>query len=553
MPENEIKILCPVDRTMESIRDWPNEAGFQTLHEEREPIELDIKGKIPAWAAGTLYRTGPASKKVTRAAGQKDFEVSHWFDGFGHTHRFEIVSQEDGSSRVRYNSRRANDKLIERAKETGITGTITFGQKADPCVGIFGKVMSVFTRATNRDPGIANVAVTIKPNYPGLTAITSGSTPGHTKIRSLWATTDGAGLKQLDPKTLEPLALTSQKTLHPDLTGPLSCAHAHTDPKTGDVYNFNLAFGRHPTYRIFKTSALTGETEILATISGSGVKAAYLHSFFLTPDYLILAIWGSHIAGSGLKIIKEGNMLDALSPWNSQEKNRWVVIDRKNGNGVVKEFESDASFCFHSVNAWQEGNDIICEYPEYENTDIIHGLYYRNMTSNSPNAETFARDKGESYVPHMVRYRLSNITKEKFGQEKGNSLPKAEKILSLPKRYGGDLPTINPSFAMRETRYIYGIVNRGFSSFLDGISKVDMKTKEVLYWDNPKGHTPGEAIFVARPGAEVEDDGVLLSVVLDGFKEESYLVCIDAVTMEEIGRAEVGAPIGFGFHGCHVP
>jgi torulene dioxygenase len=43
-----------------------------------------------------------------------------------------------------------------------------------------------------------------------------------------------------------------------------------------------------------------------------------------------------------------------------------------------------------------------------------------------------------------------------------------------------------------------------------------------------------------------------LSVVLDGFKETSYLVCLDARTMKEIGRANCGVPVGFGFHGAHI-
>ncbi|KAF4630979.1 hypothetical protein G7Y89_g7157 [Cudoniella acicularis] len=107
VPDKEIEIEVPKPKTKESIRDWPNEAGFQTLHEERDPIELIVTGKIPAWAAGTLYRTGPASNKVARGPNQEDFNVSHWFDGFGHTHRFEIIAQEDGSAKVMYNSRRA--------------------------------------------------------------------------------------------------------------------------------------------------------------------------------------------------------------------------------------------------------------------------------------------------------------------------------------------------------------------------------------------------------------------------------------------------------------
>ena len=65
-------------------------------------------------------------------------------------------------------------------------------------------------------------------------------------------------------------------------------------------------------------------------------------------------------------------------------------------------------------------------------------------------------------------------------------------------------------------------------------------------------HTPGEAIFVPDPDRNEEDGGFLLSVILDGEKGTSYLLCLDAENMQEVGRAEVGAAVGFGFHGCHV-
>lgn len=575
--EEQHKLATSVPPTS-SIRDWPNEAGvssspltdqfsltnsqFQTLQEERTPIKLSITGKIPSYAAGTLYRTGPGSYKVSRD-GKEDFKVSHWFDGFGHTHRFEIKEGNDGKMEVWYNSRRANDKLIESVKEKGKYGYVSFGQRVDPCIGIFGKVSSSFPESVGsaartdeqnqmmsffsppKDPQLLNIAVTMHQNMPGLPA------SGHKdNIKSLWAATDAASFKSLDPVTLEPIGLASQKTLHPSLKGPVSCAHAQTDPITGDVYNYNLAFGRTATYRLFHTSASTGKTEILATISGNGVRPAYLHSFFMSQDYVVLCIWGAHFAGTGLGIIRNMNMLDALAPFDAKQKTRWFVVDRTGKRGLVAEFESEAGFCFHTVNCWQEGDgeSLICEFAEYENLGILQSLYYENLTSEGGNAVTFREERGEGCMANMVRYRLSGISKQ--GKTKG--VGKAERTVRIPKRQAGDLPTMNPRFRMRESRYVYSVVNRGLSTFFDGLSKVDMKTGKVLYWHNPKGHTPGEAIFVPNPEGEEEDDGVLLSVVLDGFEKKSYLICLDARTMEELGRADVECVVGFGFHGVHV-
>lgn len=45
------------------------------------------------------------------------------------------------------------------------------------------------------------------------------------------------------------------------------------------------------------------------------------------------------------------------------------------------------------------------------------------------------------------------------------------------------------------------------------------------------------------------NDGVILSVVLDSNKGNSFLLVLDAKSFEEMARAEVPHHIPFGFHG----
>jgi beta,beta-carotene 9',10'-dioxygenase len=56
-------------------------------------------------------------------------------------------------------------------------------------------------------------------------------------------------------------------------------------------------------------------------------------------------------------------------------------------------------------------------------------------------------------------------------------------------------------------------------------------------------------VFVAAPDAEGEDEGVLLSIVLDGERGTSFLLVLDARSLDELARAEVPHHIPFGFHG----
>jgi torulene dioxygenase len=491
-----------------------------------------------------LYRTGPAHFKVEGSA-KENLSISHWFDGFSCLYRFEIGA--DGS-RVLYSSRQQVDKLLELVRETGKVDHVTFAQKRDPCVGFFQKLKTVFFPAVDSpNPETRNVGVTIAPE------IKSDS-------RRLVSRTDYGMTKEIDFDTLEPIGITEQESLHPDLKGPMSCAHVQIDPVTGDFFNYNLSFGFSGSYKVFKTSALTGETEILATIKGLNAPPAYIHSFCLTENFVILCIPVSHFKGKGASILWTRNMLDAIAPFDPKASVYWYVIDRKHGNGVVARFKSDAMFTFHSVNAYEvpgsDGSiDVFCEVIEFPSLDVLHRLYYNNLVSNGPGAHIYSGNDADrsSITPRFKRYKLGGVQIPAAGATPPEKTEAATATveLELISPQIGELPTMNPAFRTKKARYIYTILDTGLSSYVDSLCKTDLETGETLTWSTSK-HTPGEAIFVARRDAVAEDDGYLLSVVLDGEKDTSYLLCLDARDLTEVARASADVPIAVGFHGHHL-
>ena len=493
---------------------------------------------------------------------------------------------------VLYNSRTTVDKLLEHIRATGAIDQFTFGQKRDPCSSFFKKVMSTFTRASNID---GNIGVTLSVNPPGLTPDASsddGSVDGQDQrhasdVRSLWAKTDSALFKQIDPETLEPLGIATQDVLHPDLTGPLSAAHAKSDPHTGDIFNYNLEMGAQATYRVFRVSADTGETDILATITDA--EAAYLHSLMITRNHVVLCVWGGRYAYHGLKMLVEKNILDALAPFDPTKPAKWYVIDKGgggDGGGLVATYTSDPFFCFHTVNAWEEPSesesesvsesddpdaiDIVAELVAYENVDVLKRFYYDNLLSTAPASRGYMGEKGDSSRPQLTRWRLGSVpskpeasaegtqpqqSQQQQQQQQQQPLPprRAHQQWAAPRAASPELPVINPGYRTIPHRFVYGIADRGKSTFFDGLVKFDTCTQKAVYWER-HGHSPGEPIFVPDPAGYDEDDGVLLSVVLDGPNDHSYLVCLDATDMRELGRAMLdGVVIAFGFHGAHVP
>ena len=469
--------------------------------------------------------------------------------------------------RVKYNSRSTCDGLIEQIRKTGKLEGMSFGRKYDPCMSYFKKVMSIFyPDHTERRADEHSMSVTLLVNFPGVSA-TGGKQPhGHASgIQTLCNKTDANGFQMLDPETLEPIGIARQAILHPDLTGQLSSAHAKSDPVTGDVFNFNLTLGWTSTYRIFRVSASTGETSILASICAG---AAYIHSFFLSKNYVILCVWNSFFTAGGMSILWNRNIVDSMADYDPARPVKWYVVDRRSaaegGQGLIATYESDSFFSFHTINAFEKvsadgkGTDIIADLVTYSSLDLLKRIYLPNLVSTSAGAATDVDRSNLSTRPLLKRFRLSSIPSSPDKDCKTAVLEFASKPFQCP-----ELPTINPAYINRRHRYVYGVLDTGKSTFYDSLVKYDLKTGTVQTWSS-HGQTASEAIFVPRrrPGDnntgttdgddDDEDDGILLSVVLDGPAGRSYLLALDPKSMKETGRAETNGPIGFGFHGTHV-
>ena len=76
----------------------------------------------------------------------------------------------------------------------------------------------------------------------------------------------------------------------------------------------------------------------------------------------------------------------------------------------------------------------------------------------------------------------------------------------------------------------------------------DASNDRVLYIEN---HYATEMYFIADPEGTAEDDGVLVTLVFDGHREQSYLLLLDAKSFKEIDRAYLPYNIPLSSHGMH--
>lgn len=80
-----------------------------------------------------------------------------------------------------------------------------------------------------------------------------------------------------------------------------------------------------------------------------------------------------------------------------------------------------------------------------------------------------------------------------------------------------------------------------------------MDTRNIVATWHEDNCYPSEAVFIPRPAASAEDelkedDGVLVSVVMDSARATSFLLVLDAATLQVLARAnlETLIPLSFG-------
>jgi beta,beta-carotene 9',10'-dioxygenase len=324
---------------------------------------------------------------------------------------------------------------------------------------------------------------------------------------------------RIDPKTLETLGPFEWSD---ELKCQVTTAHPHYDANRRLIYNFEIAFGRKSLYRFTRMAPGSHSRSVVAEIETS--EPAYTHSFAMSERYLILAEFP--LATTPLRLLFSGRPFIETYRWSPARGLRFMVIDKETG-AIVKRAAAEPCFAFHHVNAFEEDGVVVLDLVAHKDARIIDALYLDDLRAGKA-------------VPQgmLTRYTIP------LGDG-----PVTQNVLSSTAL---ELPRIAyRRLAGRRHRYVWGAGQLG-GGFLDSLVKQDLEASKVSSWSE-KETSPGEPVFVATPGAEAEDDGVLLSVVLDGKGACSFLLVLDAATMAECARAYAPHVIPFGFHGNYFP
>jgi beta,beta-carotene 9',10'-dioxygenase len=448
-------------------------------------IELD---SLPVEGAFPEWLTGTLLRNGPAKFEVGERTVNHWFDGLAMLHKFSFAG-----GRVSY----ANRFLQSGAQRAAEERRISYSEFAtDPCRSIFKRAATLFRP---RPSDNCNVNLTrLGDEYIAMT-----ETPLPIAF---------------DPETLETLGVAFRPP------GIHATAHPHHDPARGELIAYVTHFGPRSEYRVFAQRDRATQRRIAAMRVS---EPSYMHSFALTERYAVLVAFP--LVVNPLRLASGARPFIENYRWKPEQGTRVLVFDRENGE-LRGRYEAEPCFSFHHVNAFERNGELIVDMAAYEDATIVDSLYLERLRAEPPPPSALAR---------LWRYRI-DLDRSKVDEEQLSDAPLELPRIDYRERNG------------RPYRYVYGVGAPGAgeeNEFLDRLLKIDAATGAALEWPEP-GAYPGEPVFVPAPESDrAEDEGVLLSVVLDATAATSYLLVLDAASMGELGRARVPHHIPFGFHG----
>lgn len=467
--------------------------GFTNLNEETLINNLEIKGEIPKWISGTLFRNGPA--KFTN----NNSFVSNWFDGLAMIHSFTI-----DNGNISYTNKFLRTRDYEHVKETGKLDYSGFVQ--DPCKSIFSKVFSYFLpKQKNIYSDLPNANINIAKLDKYFIALTETPLP-----------------VEFDPKTLETIGGLIYKDKYPIKVH--DTPHPHYDSQTKEYLGYFTKFGRKSSHNFFRIKSGSTSREIIASYPID--KPAYMHSFAITQKYAILTLLP--LRANPLDLLLKNQAFIKNFKWRPELGTEFLVIDRINGK-LIGNFAAETFFAFHIVNAYEDNKNIIVDIVTYPDPTIIVKSNFNDLLK-----------------PTM---KTNEIKLKRFIINLNNKVVKT-KLLSSEQL---ELPRINyENYNGKDYNYLYAVVaseDKLVPFYVaSSIIKLNVKSGEKIIW-NEQNCFPGEPVFVPKPNSKVEDEGAILSIVLDSRTEKSFLLGLDAQTFKEIGRALLPHHIPFGIHG----
>jgi carotenoid cleavage dioxygenase-like enzyme len=440
------------------------DGNFAPVHKEITTDTLKVIGELPPDLSGMFVRNGPNPQWTP--IGQY-----HWFDGDGMLHGVRI-SNGKATYRNRYVQTRGW-KIEHEAGKAVWSGLLEPSQKNNP---------------HNFSKNTANTALIWHAGQ--FLALWEGGAPHEIQVPNL----DTIGEYTYNGK------LKSSFTAHPKV-----------DPVTGEMMFFGYSFA--PPYVQYSVVSASGE--LLRTVPIDLPMGVMMHDFAITENYTIFMDLPLTFSPQRAQKGEPAIMFERQRP------SRFGIVPRHGDNSNVRWFESPPCFVFHTLNAYEEGDEVVLIACRMNSTTIF-GLPQ----------DTHADPQGN--IPRLYQWRFNLVT----------GAVREEMLDDVPTEF----PRVNENFLGRQTRYGYAL------KMGEGLIKYDFSNGKSQTHEFGKGRSGGEAVFAPRPDATTEDEGWLITFVHDTREDTSELVVVNAqdVNAEPVARVLIPQRVPYGFHGAWV-
>ncbi|HHP7232367.1 MAG TPA: carotenoid oxygenase family protein [Xenococcaceae cyanobacterium] len=445
------------------------EGNFAPVRREITSETLQVIGELPPDLSGMFLRNGPNPQ-------WSPIGRYHWFDGDGMLHGVRIHN-----GRASYRNRYVRTRGWQIEHEAG--KAIWSGLLEPP-------------QMDNPDGASKNTANTALIWHAG-------------QMLALW---EGGSPHAIDVPTLETIG---EYTYNGKLESPVT-AHPKVDPMTGEMMFFGYSFA--PPYLKYSVVSPTGE--LLRTVPIELPVAVMMHDFAITENYTIFMDLPLTFSQERMQSGEPGLMFENNKP------SRFGILPRHGDNSHIRWFESPACYVFHTLNAYELGDEVVLIACRMNSTTVL-------MPEDTASAQ--------GNIPQLYQWRF-NLNTGTVREEKLDNVP-------------SEFPRINDKFLGQQTRYGYaGRMAQSSMPLFDGVIKYDFKTSNSQIHEFESGCYGGEAVFAPHPGGKDEDEGWLITFVHNPQETTSELVVIDArnVTSEPVARVLIPQRVPYGFHGAWI-
>jgi len=481
------------------------------------PLTWEDDALVPDWLSGTYVRNGPAQISF----GSERRVLTSWLDGFAKLHSFKF-----SGSQVLFSGKMLESPNYLASVAAGELQPMTTLNGFDSPdeewtwwekMKILGKSL-LLTAFDNNNPALWRIG---KDNLEeGIyMAVTDAPVPIRFNISDL--STMGMQYPTAWPATLS------------------GCAHWVREVGTDNSINFQRKKAlTGPVYvevQRYRPEDDYASPQVISSFVPK--KLSSIHSFSITENYAIFFFYPVIIDGK--KMFESGFHVFELLTWIEDEPTDVFVVNLKTGN--VTQFETQPFYSAHHANAYENGeNELILDISPTPYVNLRDYLALKNQL-NPPEESTgvFTTDDEE-----FTRYTI-DLANEKIKFENFPNTIKNSFINNF------DFPTINEDYRGLPYCIVYGWSAMDYSRMsLVKKNTCDSTLDKVFYIED---HYSSEMHFLPNPEKRSEDDGVLVTIVFDGTKEQSYLLLLDAKNLQPINKAYLPHNIPWSAHGMHFP